>query len=263
MSIAEKLTAIAENEQKVYDAGYMRGSNDGYVQGEQNGYAFGFDEGKKAEYDRFWDDFQENGNLTNYYAAFAGNGWSLNTLKPKHIVKPIDDTYATQAANSLFFHCGGRSNLRRIDFRQIAHLFDFSKVINATRMFAEANINYITADLSNVTDMSEAFTEYWGAVKTHLTLTTSAKTVFHISTFDGNSKLTDLIFTEGSVIASSISLGYSPLNKASITSIFNALSPSVSGQTLTLKKSAKEAAFTEDEWAALIATKSNWTISLI
>ena len=40
MSIAEKLQQIAENEQNVYDAG------------------------KKAQYDEFWDNYQNKGNRT-------------------------------------------------------------------------------------------------------------------------------------------------------------------------------------------------------
>lgn len=64
MSIAEKLTTIAENEQKVYDAG------------------------QKSEYDRFWESYQENGNRTNYNGAFYGKGWSNETFKPKYDIKP-------------------------------------------------------------------------------------------------------------------------------------------------------------------------------
>jgi hypothetical protein len=33
--------------------------------------------------------------------------------------------------------------------------------------------------------------------------------------------------------------------------------------SVTFSKKAKEAAFTADEWEALIATKPNWTISLV
>lgn len=47
MSIAEKLVTIAENEQKVYEAG------------------------QQSEYDRFWDTLQENGNRTKYFYAFS------------------------------------------------------------------------------------------------------------------------------------------------------------------------------------------------
>lgn len=61
MSIAEKLQTIAENEQKVYEAGQM------------------------AEYNRFWDDFQQNGNKTNYRYAFFQ--WSDANYNPKYPIK--------------------------------------------------------------------------------------------------------------------------------------------------------------------------------
>lgn len=72
MSIAEKLVTIAENELKVYAAG------------------------KKDEYDRFWDAYQDNGNKTKYYRAFSGQCWTDETYNPKY---PIN---ATSNANSLF-----------------------------------------------------------------------------------------------------------------------------------------------------------------
>lgn len=74
MSIAEKLTTIAENEQKVYDAG------------------------KQAEYDRFWDSYQNKGKRIAYIYAFAGAAWTDTTYNPKY---PIN---ATGNANSTFAH---------------------------------------------------------------------------------------------------------------------------------------------------------------
>lgn len=64
MSIAEKLTTVAENQQNVYDAG------------------------KQSEYDRFWDTFQHNGNRTSYEFAFGGQGWGPETFKPKYDIRP-------------------------------------------------------------------------------------------------------------------------------------------------------------------------------
>lgn len=64
MSIAEKLTTIAENEQKVYEAG------------------------QQSEYDRFWDSFQKNGKRTRYYMGFGGEGWNDETFKPKYDLVP-------------------------------------------------------------------------------------------------------------------------------------------------------------------------------
>ena len=60
MSIADKLQTVAENQQKVYDAG------------------------KQAEYDRFWDLYQDNGNRADYRYAFAGHGWNDDTFNPKY-----------------------------------------------------------------------------------------------------------------------------------------------------------------------------------
>ena len=66
--IAEKLTTIAENQQKVYDAG--------------------FEKGQQAEYDRFWDAYQQNGNRTDYQTAFSGVGWTAESFKPKYNIAP-------------------------------------------------------------------------------------------------------------------------------------------------------------------------------
>lgn len=72
MSLADKLTTVAENVPKVFDAG------------------------KNAEYDRFWDDFQQNGNRTNYRYAFFN--WSDANYNPKYPIK------LTAQANDVFYY---------------------------------------------------------------------------------------------------------------------------------------------------------------
>ena len=62
MSIADKLTTIAENTPKVYEAG------------------------RKLEHDRFWDDVQDNGTRTFYERAFSY--WNMEYIRPKHKVVP-------------------------------------------------------------------------------------------------------------------------------------------------------------------------------
>ena len=69
MSIAEKLTTVAENVSKVYEAG------------------------KKSEYDDFWDRYQINGTRTSYSYAFAGEGWGAINFKPKYTIKPKNAQY--------------------------------------------------------------------------------------------------------------------------------------------------------------------------
>jgi len=51
---------------------------------------YGFDEGKQAEYDAFWDAYQQNGARTNYQCAFGGSGWNVETFKPKYDIVPTD-----------------------------------------------------------------------------------------------------------------------------------------------------------------------------
>lgn len=130
MSIADKLTTIAENEQKVYDTGYNIGNSDGYYRGYQlglddgynegyasgdvNGYerghtdgeSVGYDkgvvDGKQAEYDAFWDAYQQYGERTNYTLAFAGgndakelanNVWNDNNFYPKYDITLYTSTF--------------------------------------------------------------------------------------------------------------------------------------------------------------------------
>lgn len=92
MSIAEKLTTIAENEQKVFEAGYNEGKSEGYGEGQLDGYNNGYDtgviDGRQAEYDEFWDDYQWNGERIDYQVSFSGYGWNKDTFKPKYNIAP-------------------------------------------------------------------------------------------------------------------------------------------------------------------------------
>lgn len=69
-------------------------------------------------------------------------------------------------------------------------------------------------------------------------------------------------FQQGKINVS-ISFEWLILSNESILSIINALSDTALEQTVTFKKSANEAAFTDDEWTALVATKPNWTFALL
>lgn len=69
MSTADKLTTIAKNMPKVYEAG------------------------QKSEYDDFWDNFQDRGNRTMYAYGFSGLGWSTEVFKPKYDMQPLNAGY--------------------------------------------------------------------------------------------------------------------------------------------------------------------------
>lgn len=56
-----------------------------------------YDAGKQAEYDRFWDDFQNKGGATGCAYLFYGTGaWNMNLYKPKY------NWYATYTAAAMF-----------------------------------------------------------------------------------------------------------------------------------------------------------------
>lgn len=79
--------------------------------------------------------------------------------------------------------------------------------------------------------------------------------------FYGCTALENLLI-EGT-IASAIKLQWSKkLSKVSIESVIGHLSDTTTGLTATFSTTAKNNAFTQAEWDALIATKPNWTIAL-
>ena len=43
-----------------------------------------FEAGKKAQYDAFWDRYQDYGDRRDYTMLFAGAGWTPETFKPKY-----------------------------------------------------------------------------------------------------------------------------------------------------------------------------------
>lgn len=53
-----------------------------------DGLAEGLEQGKKAEYDAFWDANQEFGNRTDYDYAYDRSGWTDDNFKPKYLIKP-------------------------------------------------------------------------------------------------------------------------------------------------------------------------------
>ena len=236
MSIADKLTTIAENEVKVYEAG------------------------KNAEYDAFWDTFQQNGSKTIYRNAFANTGWTPEIFKPKYKIVLGANDYSAVG----MFYWFGNADAPELDYRTVKHMIDTSGITSAQEMFHSARINYIDVDFSNCQSIYCCFAGGWQArTLTHITLKISEKCTNMAYAFSRCDELTDLFFAEGSVVAADIDLEVCPLTKSSMENAINALSPTVSGKTIILNKSAKDATFTADEWAALIATKSNWTISLV
>ena len=209
-----------------------------------------FEAGKKAQYDSFWDGYQING-TRNYYAyAFAGQGWG-NTFYPKYNIVP------TNTCNGLFREVG-YINLRK-RLLECGVTLDTSNVTSLTYSFAYGSITELPKiDCSNVGTLDSIFRdEKLLTLIEELVVTEKLK---YTNPFYNCIKLKDITIT--GVIGESFDIHFSPLTKASITSIINALSSNASGKVVTFNKTAKEAAFTDAEWASLVSTKTNWTIAL-
>lgn len=244
--------SLAEKQQQVYDAGVAEGRA-------QGGYTEGFDAGRQAEYDAFWDTYQFNGTKKDYKYAFSYYGWADSIFKPKYDIKPEDassmftNTYIvdlagiikergivfdTSMAKSLrytFSNSGRLKTVPVVDTRSATdtvYLFAYSQVLESVEKII------LKEDGSNTFD-------YW---------------------FNGCTKLANVTF-EG-VIGQNLNISYTKvLSHGSIVSIISALSTETTDKTVTLSKTAVNNAFeggsTGSEWLDLIATKSNWTISLV
>lgn len=234
MNTSEKLTKIAENVPKVYAAG------------------------KNAEYDAFWDVFQQNGNRTDYRYAFSGGGWNSNNFKPKYPIK-LKDAYLERIFNESFFAV----NLAEV-FRENNITLDFSNVTNASYLFYHCLTKHLPEVGANtITKADNMFGVAW-------LLETIDKLIVA-----PNCNMTGAFFRcdalrnitiENEINSSTWNFtGVHNLSRESIAHIIGKLSATSTGLSITFSYNSVAKAFgsvDNAEWQALVATKPNWTISL-
>ena len=218
--------------------------------------------GMQAEHDKFWDAYMSRRDRPgDFEYAFSYYGWTDETFNPTCDIVPLKARYMFISTRIL--------NLAEILERN-GVVLDTSKVTDFTQMFNSARCVHIpTIDMSSATITRYAFnsTPYLTKIDK---LIVSEQTTFDL-TFSSQTSLKDIVF-EG-VIGNSINLQGCPLSRESITSTIEHLSSTVTGQTLTLNLSAVNTAFetssgaadgsTSAEFAALVATKTNWTITMV
>lgn len=208
-----------------------------------------------SHYDAFWDVFQQNGERTLYRFGIAGRGWADEIFKPKYNIVAIGN-------NTSMFTYTKIADMKAC-LESCGVTLDLSKATNTANIFA---YNYDLTTLPKI-DLSSSTTNNGtfdgdSNLKTIDELVVGEKTPFSNGSFNLCSALENMIVT-GTIGQNGFNVQWSTkLSKASIESIINALSSTTSGLSITISKTAKEAAFTDAEWSALIATKSNWTISL-
>lgn len=236
MSIADKLALIAENEQKVFEAGYEKGKNEGGGGDATAAYEQGVADGKQSEYDAFWDAYQDNGNRTDYQNCFSGRGWTDETYKPKYDIDTIHNYM-------VFRRCGFkdlgetiRKSGKRVIFRGNSLQYTFQQsqdleVIDGIEFITP--ITYVSGGFSYCPKLRKIQT---------LTIAENATTL----DFDAIPLLEEIEFN-GTIPVNISIKDSSKLSTASIKSIINALSDTAVGKTLTLSKTAVENAFSESK----------------
>jgi hypothetical protein len=138
----------------------------------------GFQEGQQAEYDRFWDSFQQNGNRRNYPNGFSGSCWKDDTYNPK---------YEIIVTNS----CG--------------EMFKYNSPITSTK---------VPITIDSAISVANVFT---GCTRLREipSIKVTEKVPSFSGWFQSCDSLTTINFTDDSVIGNSINFQWSPLTPES------------------------------------------------
>ena len=242
MTIAEKLLAVDANTERV-DA----------LNKELETTLNGGDTGGTSYYHKFWENYLAEAKTTGVAALlFGGRGWNADTFNPPYKIDFIKNAY------QLFHYSGDipKEKLAMVDYSKITT--NFNSVFANSRSTEFPRIDTRACDVLNSVFSSSSIVSVEAFI-----LRDDGSQTLNYANFASCTALVDLTI-EGVVGSNNLQLHWSTkLSKASITSVINALSTSTSGLTVTFSKTAVNNAFTTEEWNALIATKSNWTISLM
>lgn len=220
-----------------------------------------YEAGKKSEYDRFWDIYQNYGNRTNYTTAF-GSCWNKELFKPKYDIRP------TSAYYMFYNNIGAVIDLGECAedyFEELGIVLDYSKATYAHYGVAALHAKrFKKLDFSSATSLIGLFYSHnqsnTNSVEVIDEFVSSEITTYSNDTFGQAIFLREIRFS--GVIAKNISFNNcSELTKESLDSIISVLkdfSGTTTTATLTLHATAK-AKLTEADIA--IATQKGWTIA--
>ena len=194
-----------------------------------------YNEGAQAEYDRFWDSFQQNGSRTGYGYAFGG--WTAEAFKPKYSMSPTNCTY-------MFAKMVDTMSLTEA-LEQAGVVLDTSLSNNHTGMFFESTriteIPHI--DLSKSAYATNLF-NYCLSLR-EVEITVAANTVPNYSGWFTRCDVLEDLKVNGVIDKSGLTLQQSPkLSADSIANVVNALSSTTSGLSVTFSKTAVDNVFT-------------------
>lgn len=231
MTIEKRLITIARNQQRIYDAGFAAGQAAG---GDTN-----------AAYQAGVHSVYENMTLVNYMFYRGHNKNNYETFLNSDLSNVTTAQYLFQE-NDWIVEFALPITLKP---NLIHYMFQNCKTIQKVSGLERLQTNVLTGVFSDCVALEDAgtidFTKVGFANRTFLNCT-ALKEIRIAGT-----------------IGLSVDFQYSPLSKASIESIMAALSDTTTGTSVTFSNIAVNAAFTTDEWNALVATKPNWTVTLV
>lgn len=234
-----------------YKDGTTDGYNSGYGEGYTTGEAEGYENGKQAEYDAFWDAFQNYGKRTAYYSVFSGSGWTDNNFKPKYDIKM---TYSARQA----FLYNGVSDLAKC-LEDSGVTMDISQATDTTQIFYGAQCKRLPViDFSNSGTSGNGFYDCKKLETIDMFIPSKKASATYGGEFTNCSKLKNIKF--GGDLLNTMSFAYSAeLSGDSIKSIVNHLSDTATGKTLTLSQTAvSNAIFGDNTTAAVSGAMSNF-----
>ena len=196
-----------------------------------------FENGVKSEYDRFWDEYQCNGQKTNYRCAFNGYGWTEKNFFPKYDIKGENSGYQP----FMFFNCESAAQCEKIDLsqrlRDCGVTFDCSGSGYIEQTFYFANISVIP-EVSTVRctgQLNQVFVNPYVESIEKLILRDDGVQRYY-QTFNNATALKNITI-EGKIGQNGFNVSWSPLTHDSLMSIINALqdkSEDISGTTWTV-----------------------------
>lgn len=251
-NVADKLTTIADNIPKVYDAGKRVGAETNEA----------FEEGKKEARREWWSKYvniQPNGEGRVYSGndLFSGPGWTDDTFDLPCTINDI-------LRADYMFQSSGRIDLKGI-LERGGIAIQFDKCTLFQYMFYYSQVyNIPEIDCSKATNMQGMFDNNTAVTNIDAIIMPSVESNF-TNMFNNCSALENIRF-KGTISQNGINLQWSKsLNKYSIKSLIEALSESGSGKTITLSFDAVFHAFTPSgrEELMAIASEKGWEVNLV
>ena len=230
MSFAEKLQTIAENEQKVYDAGLRYGVLSDRI--------------------RRWNSITDNGVRTNYENAFYGHSWNDDTFDPTCHIAP--------AVATRMFSYSKITDLQAL-LSRCGVTLDFSYTTNAEYAFHNSAITRVgVIDTANFLSVDNIFNGAKNLTTIDKLMLPYRSRSFTAGTFAGCGKLTNVVFEKQAPVYENEITDYygnaylnvtnlSPESMVSfISCLYDAIGNGKSGYAYTIK-------FSDACWAALNA----------